>query len=463
MSVPVELLKQLTAARPFHLESLRGAPFTGVSTDTRTVQAGQLFVALRGEKFDGHQFIPAAFDRGAAAAIADSNWIEGNRAALPAAPLVGVPDTYRALGELARLHRRNFDFPVIGVAGSNGKTTTKELIASVLGRRWNVLKTEGTLNNHIGVPLTLLRLDTVHQAAVVELGTNHPGEVAALCEIAEPTHGLITNIGREHLEFFGTVENVARAEGEMFDRLIECGGTGFVNADEPLIAGRAPKLRTQWRFGFESPDVDVRGVETGNGMLTVQCPAQKLVFETRVNLIGGHQVRNALAAAAVGLHFGVEPAQIGAALESQQPAKHRMQRFEAGGVTILDDTYNANPDSMLAALRTLAALPCRGRRIAALGNMGELGPESESFHREIGETVQALGIDALCTVGDLARFTREAAGPVAGGHCDDREKLLERLQATVRAGDLLLLKASRSMKLDLVVEQLTRCGNTAKS
>ena len=203
MSIDPTLLERVTGARPVNLALLRGEPFTGVSTDTRTVQSGELFVALHGDRFDGHDFLKEAFDRGAAAAVVDANWLAHARIDFGTPPLVGVPDTLKALHELALAHRRRFDMPLIAIAGSNGKTTTKELTASVLGQRWRVLRTEGTLNNHLGVPLTLLRLEPTHRAAVIELGMNHIGEVAALCEIAEPTHGLITNIGREHLEFLG--------------------------------------------------------------------------------------------------------------------------------------------------------------------------------------------------------------------------------------------------------------------
>jgi UDP-N-acetylmuramoyl-tripeptide--D-alanyl-D-alanine ligase len=459
MSIGVELLDQLTGARGFNLKSLRGEPFAGVSTDTRTVQSGELFVALRGEKFDGHDFLNEAFDHGAAAAIVDLRWLDQNERLYAQRALVGVPDTLKALQELAREHRRAFDIPIIGVAGSNGKTTTKELIASVLGQTHRVLKTEGTLNNHIGVPLTLLRLGSEHRVAVIELGTNHPGEVAALCEVAEPTHGLITNIMREHMEFFGTIENVARAECELFDWLVQSHGTAFVNCDESLITARTGKLRKQWRFGFATADVDVLGKDgglgaDGRGELTVFCLTKGGDFAVRVGLVGRHQIRNALAAAAVGLHFGVPHAAIQTALASQKPAKHRMEVFTARGVTILDDTYNANPDSVLAGLQTLADFPCAGRKFAVLGDMLELGGQSETFHKEIGEAVRNLGITGLFTFGERAKGVYEAAALKLGEHLTVRGELTKRLRASLQPGDVVLLKGSRGMKLDLVVEEL---------
>jgi UDP-N-acetylmuramoyl-tripeptide--D-alanyl-D-alanine ligase len=372
-----------------------------------------------------------------------------------------VPDSLKGLQELAREHRRKFDIPIVAIAGSNGKTSTKELVASVLSQKFKTLKTEGTLNNHIGVPLTLLRLDQTHKAAVIEMGTNHPGEVATLCEIAEPTHGLITNIMREHMEFFGTIENVARAEGELFDWLAQSDGAAFVNVDEPLIISAAAKLKKRCRYGFTNTFIEVHGTDKGaapdgTGLLGVDCRVRHLKFEARVGLVGRHHIHNALAAVTVGVFFGVPQAQIQLVLANQQPAKHRMNVYQLSGVTIIDDTYNANPDSMLAALRTLADLSCKGRRIAALGNMGELGEKKEEYHREIGAAVRELGIQMLFTVGDLGRFIFEAAAVKSGIHCKDRDELTQQLNATIREGDVLLLKASRSVKLDLVVDALKK-------
>lgn len=459
MSVDSNLVERLAGARPVNWQTLHGQPFTGVSTDTRTIQSGELFVALHGDRYDGHDFLKTAFDSGAAAALVDANWLAHTRIDLGNVPLVGVPDSLKGMQELAREHRRRFDIPIVGIAGSNGKTSTKELVASVLSQKCKTLKTEGTLNNHIGVPLTLLRLDQTHKAAVIEMGTNHPGEVATLCEIAEPTFGLITNIMREHMEFFGTIENVARAEGELFDWLAQSDGAAFVNLDESLIVAAAEKVKKRCRYAFTSRIVEVHGTDNGlgpdgKGLLGVNCTARRVKFGASVGLVGRHHIHNALAAVAVGIFFGVQPQQIVDALFSQQPAKHRMHMFQLHGVTIIDDTYNANPDSMLAALRTLAELPCKGRRIAALGNMGELGEKKADYHREIGAAVRALGIQALFTVGDLGRIIFEAATPKSGTHCKDREEMTQRLNATIREGDMLLLKASRSVKLDLVVDAL---------
>lgn len=461
MSIDSNLMEKLAGARPVNWQALRGEPFTGISTDTRTIKSGELFVALRGDRYDGHDYLKTAFDAGAAAALVDVNWLAHTRIDLGPAPLMGVPDALKGLQELAREHRRKFDIPVIGIAGSNGKTSTKELTASVLSQQARTLKTEGTLNNHIGVPLTLLRLDSTHKAAVIEMGTNHPGEVAMLCEIAEPTYGLITNIMREHMEFFGTIENVARAEGELFDWLAQSDGAAFVNADEPMIVAAAAKVKKRCRYGFTTTDVEVHGIDggltgDGTGLLKVTCRARRVKLDARVGLVGRHHIQNALAAATVGVFFGVPQQLIALALVNQQPAKHRMNVFQLHGVTVIDDTYNANPDSMLAALRTLADLPCKGRRIAALGNMGELGEKKEEYHREIGAAVRKLGIHALFTVGDLGRFIFEAAAPKSGTHCKDGKELTQHLNATIRDGDVLLLKASRSMKLDLVVEELKK-------
>src|ERR1051325_1543092 len=459
MSVDTIGLEQLTGGRPLNTKSLRGEPFHGVSTDSRTVRSGELFFALRGDRFDGHDFVKQAFDRGAAAAVVEIPWLDHHGRAFGKLPFVGVPNSLKALAELARIHRRNYDLPVIAVAGSNGKTTTKDLIASVLSPRGSVLKTEGTLNNHIGVPQTLFHLESTHRTAVIELGMNHLGEIATLCEIAEPTHGLITNIGREHLEFLHSLDNVARAEAELFDWLAQSDGIGFINADDPRIVSRGKQVKRQWQYGFNFKEADVRGTDAGldangRGLLKVECPAKKQMFQARLGLVGRHHLQNGLAAAAVGMYFGVEPSSIRSSLEAQKPAKHRMEAFAVAGVTVLDDTYNANPDSMLAALKTLAAFSGSGRRIAVLGDMGELGSQGEALHREIGETLRQLGIDALFTIGDLGHFIHLAAGPSLGGHSKNCAELIAQLANFVRPGDVVLLKASRRIQLERVVEGL---------
>jgi len=442
------------------LRGLRGADLRGservvargVSTDSRTTAAGDLFVALRGERFDGHRFVHQAAQRGAVAAVVGTIPERD-----PGIPLVVVPDPLIALGELARLHRQRFSLPVLAVAGSNGKTTTKEMIAAVLGTRYRVLATEGNLNNQIGVPLTLFRIHGRHEVAVVEIGTNHPGEIQALCQILEPTHGLVTGIGREHLEFFGSLDAVALEEGALLEHLRPVrGAMAFVNADDPYLVAMSGDLRRVVSFGFGHRRLDVRGrrlqVDAG-GRPRFQLHARrwKNPIDVALAVPGRHNALNALAAAAVGIVFRVPGREIRRSLESFRGAHGRMEMVTSGGVTIMDDTYNANPDSTMAALETLAATASEGKRIAVLADMRELGETGPLEHTQIGEAVTRLGIGYLLTYGPLAKHISDAARCSFVAHYDQQNVLAEYLAELVSPGDTVLVKGSRAMHMNDVV------------
>lgn len=454
MKISVQDLLRLTHRELRDGRALRGKTLTGVSTDTRTLAPGALYVALRGERMDGHAFVGEAFARGARAAIVAA---DADVAAAAGRPLLVVADTARALGELARLHRDRFDIPVIAVAGSNGKTTTKEMIAAVLATRHTVLATEGNHNNHVGVPLTLFRLQPRHEIAVVEIGTNHPGEIAWLCEVLNPTHGLITAIGREHLEFFGSLDGVAREEGALF-RALHSGarGTAFVCADDRRIAALARGMRRTVTYGFRARNARIRGRkleidDRGRARFHLHLPRSKRPEEIRLGVPGEHNALNALAAAAVGAAFRVPAGSIRRALEGAAGAGRRMETLDLEGVLIFNDTYNANPDSTLAALRTLAATRVPGKRIAVLADMLELGAAAPAEHARIGRAVRELGIDHLLTVGTLARHIHEAAGKMQAVHYDQKNVLAEYLAELIAPGDAVLLKGSRGMRMEDVV------------
>jgi len=411
-----------------------------------------LFVALRGERFDGHQFLAEAARRGAAAAMVSDVPMQD-----PGIPLVVVPDPLRGLGELARLHRRKFSLPVVAVAGSNGKTTTKEMMAAVLRRRYRVLATEGNLNNQIGVPLTLFRLGGRDEVAVVEIGTNHPGEIRTLCEIAQPTHGLVTSIAREHLEFFGSLEGVAREEGALLEYL---GGVrravAFINADDPHLASAGRRLRRVVRYGFRGRARDLRGLHLrldaeGQACFQIQARRWKKPLAVALGVPGRHAAHNALAAAAVGLAFRVPAGEIKSALETFRAVRGRMALTRVGGVTIMDDTYNANPDSMMAALETLAATAASGKRIAVLADMRELGEAGVPEHERIGQEVTRLGIGYLLTYGSLAEHISSTARCPFVAHYDQQNMLAEYLAELVTPGDVVLVKGSRAMHMNDVV------------
>ncbi len=446
-------LQQIPHREFRHAELLRGRAMTGVSTDSRTTVARDLFFALRGPQFDGHAFVGTAIGKGAVAAVVDT---AGAPARDPGIPLLVVDDTTRALGDLAHLYRAKFDLPIVAVGGSNGKTTTKEMIAAVLGTTFHVLCTEGNLNNQIGVPLTLFRLERKHQVAVVEIGTNHPGEIRTLCAILRPTHGLITNIGHEHLEYFGSLEGVAEEEGALWDPVWTPGFAALVNADDPLLRRRAGRLRRKVTYGFTARDVDVKGVRLrvgtdGCATFGFRGKRKKDPVEVHLQIPGVQSASNALAAAAVGLTFHVQPARVRKALEQCQAPSKRMEVLTLQGTIILDDTYNANPDSVRAALNTLCALRITGKRIAVLADMLELGAGAPELHAEIGAEVRKLGIEYLLTFGKLARHIKEGAAIPAAVHYDQKNILSEYLRELIAPGDAVLIKGSRGMKMEDVV------------
>jgi UDP-N-acetylmuramoyl-tripeptide--D-alanyl-D-alanine ligase len=441
------------------------APVRRVCTDSRDARSGDLFVALAGERFDGHEFLPDVARKGAVGMVVARH--RAKPAELPGCALIAVDDTRRALGRLAAKYRKDFTLPVVAVAGSNGKTTTKELLASVLRQRFATLWSEASFNNDVGVPLTLLKLERKHQAAVLEAGTNHPGELAALLEIIRPQYGVLTSIGREHLEFFGDLEGVAREEG-MLAEMLPADGKLFVNGDDEwtrkiVQRTRAGVVRSGFADGNDwrvrSLRVDMEGVA-----FRVEAPSADYAGEYRINLLGRHQVTNALFAIAVGAELGVTRAEIERGLAECRPAKMRLQLWEANDVRVLDDAYNANADSMLAALQTLQEIPCTGRRVAVLGDMAELGAQSQAAHEEVGRRAAELGVGQLFSVGKMAAVmarAARAAGLTRVIEFGDVETAATAIKSFVKAGDVLLLKASRAMRFERIGDQL-RAGEAAR-
>ncbi len=429
------------------------ATFEGVSTDSRAVVPGNLFVALRGEKFDAHEFLDDVIAKGAVAVVVD-RVINGLKV-----PAVVVPDTKLALAAIAHHWRRKFSIPVIGVTGSNGKTTVKEMIASILAAEYgqeNCLATRGNFNNEIGVPLTVLRLDAQHRAAVIELGMNHPGEIATLSHIAQPGVGLVNNAQREHQEFMETVEAVAHENGSVL-RTLPSRGIAVFPADDIytplwLECAKSKGHRKIVTFGL-TPDASVtcsfRPYEFGND-LVVTAGTHK--FPVRLAAAGVHNVRNALAAIACTMAIGVKVDAVMQGLESFAPVNGRLQRKTAGnGALVIDDTYNANPDSVRAAIDVLAQAPAP--QILVLGDMGEVGNEGRKFHEEIGAYARGRGIQHLLTLGDLARHSGSAFG-VRTKHFNDVDALNAALDALATPASSVLVKGSRFMKMERVVQHL---------
>ena len=430
-------------------------PVRRVNTDSRALQEGDLFVALRGERHDGHQYLAQAAAQGAAAALVDT--LPSERP--PNLPLILVPDTLAGLQAIASAYRAQLPLRVVGITGSNGKTSTKDFTAGVLGQQYPVTKTEGNFNNHIGLPLTLLRAGGEHTWGVVEMGMNHPGEIAPLAKMARPEIGIITNIGVAHIEHMGSREAIAQEKGSLAEAL-PSEGFLVLNADDDFaeyLAGRTA-ARTV-RTGIEQGEVQARNLQPhfSGVRFTLQADGRSVPVDLPVP--GLHMVRNALLAVAAGRLAGIPLEGCAEGLRQMQLTKGRLEQKLIRGVHVLDDTYNANPDSMAAALRTLAQLPTPGRRVAVLGAMGELGVEAERGHREVGQVAAEVAVDYLLTVGEPARWT--AASATAGGlgrvlHCADAEEAAAALRAWVQEGDIVLVKGSRSARMERVVEAMQR-------
>jgi UDP-N-acetylmuramoyl-tripeptide--D-alanyl-D-alanine ligase len=449
------------------------AEFGDVSTDTRNIAAGSLFVALRGPRFDAHEFLAAAAAGGAVGAIVDrvpppATPAAAPPGAMPSAPpgappgLILVTDTLLALQRLAQAWRARFTLPIVGVAGSNGKTTTKEMTAAILARRGPVLATRGNLNNHIGVPMTLLRLEPRHRSAVVEMGTNQPGDVAALMPLVRPAVALITNAGAEHLEFFGDLDGVARGEGEAIAGL-GSDGIAVLNADDAYVGywRQVAGVRPVRTFGLREPadftaETVAASIEDGSFVtrFTLRSPEGSAPIVLRAG--GTHNLVNALAAAAAAGAAGASLEDMRCGLAEFRAVSGRLQlKPGAAGGWIIDDSYNANPDSVRAGLDVLGALA--GSKWLVFGDMGELGAHAEASHTEVGAYARARGIERLFAVGRSTPGTVASFG--AGGEWfADADALLRRLAPLVGAGVTVLVKGSRVNRLERVVAALTGAG-----
>ena len=433
------------------------AQFTGCAIDSRALEPGDLFVPLPGTRTDGHEFIAAALQGAAAGSLIGRDRPVPPAAAATRKPIVRVEDPLQALQALGRWCRDMAGIPVVAITGSNGKTTTKEMIAAVLATSRRVHKNVGNLNNHIGVPLTLTRLRPEHEALVIEMGMSARGEIKDLAAMASPTIGVLTNASAAHLEQLGSVEEVARAKSELADAL-PTQGLLVLNADDPLLwPMNRDRILRKTSYALDNPDADLRPrrvqVDAAGGTRFTLMDGS----EGTLALLGRHNVRNALAAIAVGDELQVRRPAALAALAALRPAKHRLEVIRAGGVTVLDDAYNANPASMAEALTILGSMEVSGERLAVLADMLELGPDSESLHEQVGRAVPAEAW--LYVAGAFAaaveRGARAAGVPAARiRRFEDVEAMAAAVRAEAKAGDLVLVKASRGMRLERVVQAL---------
>ncbi|MDY6987022.1 MAG: UDP-N-acetylmuramoyl-tripeptide--D-alanyl-D-alanine ligase [Thermodesulfobacteriota bacterium] len=444
-----------------------GTPIRGVSTDTRSIHEGELFIAISGKRHDGHQFVKKAHEKGAPGVMVSEAYtaevscdFEKDRC------WIAVPDTLKALGDLAAFRRRQSQISVVAVTGTNGKTTTKEMTASVLGQAFSVLKTPGNFNNLIGLPLTLFGLDEDHEWAVLELAMNHPGEIARLAEICEPQIGVITNIGAGHLQGVKDIDGVMEAKGELLHALGE-DGTAVLNIDDERICRLAEKYNGRVvSFGIHS-SAEVWATPISQSRSSCSFDLGWYDESVRVSLVipGRGAIYNALAAAAVGYRLGLSMEEVKKGLEGTVPMPGRMEVLMlAGGVYVIDDTYNANPASMSLSIETLRSLKGNGRSIVVLGDMMELGDHAERAHRELGVLVARAGIARLYATGQFAGVLAE--GAIGAGmeaektFVGSREQIVEALRGSLGPGDWVLVKGSRLMVMEKVVEDLR--SKTAK-
>jgi UDP-N-acetylmuramoyl-tripeptide--D-alanyl-D-alanine ligase len=446
------------------LQGKGNAFFHGISTDSRTITEGELFIALKGPRFDGHHYALEALKKKAGGVLIEEDMVGDIRwNGYRSRTVIAVKDTLTALGDIARDWRRKYGPPVVALTGSNGKTTTKEMIAACLETTFPILKTKGNLNNLIGVPLTLLTLTEKERAVVLEMGMNVPGEIRRLTEIAEPDVGLITNIQKVHLEGMGSLERLKEEKGELF-RKMRRNGTILVNQDDPRVVGLARDYPGQKiTFGIETPaevmakEIQLRGVEGTSFTLILEGE----VMEVHLRLMGRHFVPNALSAIAVACLFGVELKQAKEAIEHFQSFPMRMELVPLkGGKVLINDAYNANPYSMELALESLVEVKGKGRAIAVLGDMLELGNFAEEAHEQLGEKVSRLAIDFLLALGEEAPLVVESA--IRHGFPIERTRVVEShseaislLRQMVQNGDWILVKGSRRMVMEKIVEGLT--------
>jgi UDP-N-acetylmuramoyl-tripeptide--D-alanyl-D-alanine ligase len=428
--------------------------FSGISTDSRLVQPGEVFIALKGENFNGHDFLLKAASLGAAALMIM------DELPLPTGPFViKVSDTLKALGDLARFHRHRFGVPVIGITGSNGKTTTKDLLASILQQEFSLVKTEANFNNEIGLPLTLFKMNRQTQAVVVEMGMRGLGQISNLAGIAEPDFGIVTNVGLTHLELLGSQHNIARAKAELVQSLPK-NGLAVLNGDDPLVREMASATNARVvLYGIEGSDLHYRAGEiemneSGSQFTTF---FQNTCLKLTLPIPGRHNILNALGAIAVAKELGVLSQAIQRGLAEPVLTGKRLNFIEKNGYHLIDDTYNASPTSVKAAIDVLVAAGGAGqRKIAVLADMLELGPTTLALHHELGVYAAKSGVDSLFAFGDLAKEYANGMNETTHGaeYFSNKQALIDRLKAYIKPGDFILIKGSRGMKMEEIVNAL---------
>jgi len=434
--------------------------YSGVSIDSRNVKKGEIFFAIKGENLDGHNYVDSVIKNKKAALIfVNKNWFRKNKNKYKKQSFIVVDDTIKSLGELASIHRDKMNIPVLAVAGSNGKTTTKDLISSVLSQKFNVLKTNGNFNNHIGLPLTLLRIEDKHNFCVLETGSNHFGELKYLCEIAKPDFALVTNIGKEHLEFFKNLNGVAKEEFTVFDWVKKNGSVCFYNLDDEYIrkyySNNKQKSLT-YSYNYSS---DFRAKMNGldkDFKPEILLKYNGKIIKIKINTFGLHSFYNGLAAITIGIYFGVNINKIKKALGNYQNASEkRMEIKDINYIKVINDSYNSNPDSVKLGLETIAKFNSKGKKHIILSDMLEMGKSAKVEHYKIGEILSKMKIDYLYTYGENSKETFKGAKKLNNNfYFEDKIELANFVKLNVKKGDVIYVKGSRGMKMEEILDEI---------
>ena len=455
-----EVLKAVNGELLNYIHDIHDKKITGISIDSRTVSEGQLFIPIRGEHFDGHDFIEQSIFNGAIAYLTEKKDI-----IYPDTNIILVENTIEALQNLASYYRSKFNIPFIAVTGSSGKTTTKDMIASVLGEKLNVLKTQGNFNNEIGLPLTVFQLESTHRIAVIEIGMNHTGEIRRLVNIVKPDIAIITNIGLTHIEHLGSQDNIFKAKREILETLTR-DQTALLNGDDPFLSTIDNELFKTVFLGIHGNKLDGKAFDIHSKKMGIDFKYKDLKNleeeDYSLKLPGVHNVYNSMFAIYIGKHFGLSKEEIQSGLNHFKPSKMRMDIIHHGGLTIINDAYNANPDSMKAALEVLKNSG-NNRKIAILGDMLEMGEWLKTAHLEIGKYVKQLNIDLLIAIGQAAQYYVE--GSIEHGmeknqalYVKNNKEAIDLLKSILNKGDIILIKGSRGMKLEEIVSFLQERG-----
>ncbi len=442
---------------PYNVE--KGMQLTGISTDSRKIQKGELFIPLKGERFDGHDYISEVYNKGIQVVLSEKHIGHENK------PYIIVENTLTALQDIASWYKDRFDLRIVAVTGSSGKTTTKDMIASVLSQRYKVLKTEGNLNNAIGLPMTLLNLDSTHQIAVLEMGMNSLGEIEKLAYIARPDIGVITNVGTAHIERLKTRENILKAKLELYT-YFNSNNLAIINGDNDLLRNVDSESFQIIKFGLDdSNDISAINIlEHGEEGVEFEVDIDNVIYEIKVPVPGLHNVYNALTAICIGLKLNMNMKEIKEGISKFKPSKLRMDIFNLrNNIRIINDAYNANPESMYAAISTLASFNKQGRTVCILGDMLELGDEACKLHSQVGRFAHQAGVGLLITVGALSEYIRK--GAVESGfntenayHFNTNAEACKSAISQLKSGDTVLIKGSRGMQMEEIVEYLRERG-----